>query len=144
MILIHLPTFSMNALAGSVPQGASFIPFLPYSVYAARILFPHFSGTSPASLHPVLRELTVEQDRALQVESSLRQLHCLLQNRIFLLCFVRSIDANKYLLVKDRVYVGSLLMVVLQVHNFYLNSLTLFYSVTLMCSLTCSNNCSGI
>nr|CAD2193070.1 unnamed protein product [Meloidogyne enterolobii] len=105
---------NMNALAGSVPQGASFIPFLPYSVYAARILFPHFSGTSPASLHPVLRELTVEQDRALQVESSLRQLHCLLQNRIFLLCFVRSIDANKYLLVKDRVYVGSLLMVVLQ------------------------------
>uniref|UniRef100_A0A1I8BP85 Sema domain-containing protein n=1 Tax=Meloidogyne hapla TaxID=6305 RepID=A0A1I8BP85_MELHA len=110
---------NMNALAGSVPQGASFIPFLPYSVYAARILFPQFSGTSPASLHPVLRELTVEQDRALQVESSLRQLHCLLQNRIFLLCFVRSIDANKYLLVKDRVYVGSLLMVVLQLSAWF-------------------------
>ncbi|KAF7629263.1 Sema domain-containing protein [Meloidogyne graminicola] len=105
---------NMNALVGSMPQGASFIPFLPYTIYASRILFPQFSGTSPSSLHPILRELTVEQDRALQVESSLRQLHCLLQNRIFLLSFVRSIDANKYLLVKDRVYVGSLLMVVLQ------------------------------
>jgi plexin A len=41
-------------------------------------------------------------------------LYCLLQNRIFLLSFVRSIDTNKYLLVKDRVHVGSLLMVVLQ------------------------------
>nr|CAD2163869.1 unnamed protein product [Meloidogyne enterolobii] len=73
-----------------------------------------FFNTSPASLHPVLRELTVVQDRALQVESSLRQLHCLFQNRIFLLCVVRSIDSNKYLLVKDRVYVGSLFLVVLQ------------------------------
>lgn len=105
--------FSMNALAGSMPQGASFIPFLPYAVYAARILFPH--TPSHSAVHPVLRELTVDQDRAVQVESGLRQLHCLLQNRIFLLSFVRSIDANKYLLVKDRVYVGSLLMVILQV-----------------------------
>lgn len=117
---------NMNALAGSMPQGASFIPFLPYAVYAARILFPHSppqphnggSGNaavnSMSSTHPVLRELTVDQDRAFQVETSLRQLHVLLQNRIFLLSFVRSIDANKYLLVKDRVYVGSLLMVILQ------------------------------
>jgi plexin A len=108
----------MNALAGSMPQGASFIPFLPYAVYAARILFPpQQTSTNPHAsplIHPVLRELTVDQDRALQVESGLRQLHCLLQNRIFLLSFVRSIDANKYLLVKDRVYVGSLLMVILQ------------------------------
>jgi len=101
---------NMNALAGSVPQGSSFIPFLPYVDYAARILFPHAQAN-----HPVLRELTIEQERAHSVESGLRQLHRLLQNRIFILSFVRTIDENKYLLMKDRVYVGSLLMVILQV-----------------------------
>ncbi|KAI1715743.1 plexin cytoplasmic rasGAP domain-containing protein [Ditylenchus destructor] len=100
---------NMNAIAGSLPQGASFIPFLTYQDYAARILFPHAYNN-----HPVLRELTVDQDRGPQVELGLRQLHRLLQNRTFLLSFVRTIDENKYLLLKDRVYVGSLLMVILQ------------------------------
>ncbi|KAL3114962.1 hypothetical protein niasHT_011398 [Heterodera trifolii] len=101
---------NINALAGSVPQGTSFIPFLPYADYAARILFPNYPGHT----HPALCPLSVDQDRALAIESGLRQLHYLLQNRHFLVSFVRSIDANKYLLVKDRVYVGSLLMVILQ------------------------------
>lgn len=52
------------------------------------------------------------------MESGLRQLHRLLLNKIFLLSFVRTIDENKYLLLKDRVYVGSLLMVILQVKNY--------------------------
>lgn len=65
--------------------------------------------------HPVLRELSIDQDRAHIVENGLRQFHRLIQNRTFLLLFVRSIDENKYLLLKDRVYVGSLLMVILQV-----------------------------
>lgn len=30
---------NMNALAGSVPQGVSFIPFLTYPDYAARVSF---------------------------------------------------------------------------------------------------------
>uniref|UniRef100_A0A915EUN6 Sema domain-containing protein n=1 Tax=Ditylenchus dipsaci TaxID=166011 RepID=A0A915EUN6_9BILA len=83
---------NMNALAGSMPQGASFIPFLSYPDYAARILFPHAYAN-----HPVLRELSIDQDRAHSVESGLRQLHRLLQNRTFLLSFVRTIDENKYL-----------------------------------------------
>uniref|UniRef100_A0A914ID92 Sema domain-containing protein n=1 Tax=Globodera rostochiensis TaxID=31243 RepID=A0A914ID92_GLORO len=85
---------NINALAGSVPQGMSFIPFLPYAEYAARILFPNYPGNA----HPALCPLSVDQDRALAIESGLRQLHYLLQNRHFL----------------DRVYVGSLLMVILQ------------------------------
>lgn len=57
----------------------------------------------------------METDRAETVESGLRQLNRLLLNPNFLLAFVRTIDENKYLLLKDRVYVGSLLMVILQV-----------------------------
>lgn len=75
-----------------------------------QILFPHAYTN-----HPVLRELSVDHDRAPAVESGLRQLHRLVQNKAFLLAFVRTIDENKYLLLKDRVYVGSLLMVILQV-----------------------------
>uniref|UniRef100_A0AC34RQY4 Sema domain-containing protein n=1 Tax=Panagrolaimus sp. JU765 TaxID=591449 RepID=A0AC34RQY4_9BILA len=100
---------NLNAIAGSLPDGTSFIPFLSYQDYTARILFPHSFNN-----HPVLRELEVDQDRAHQVESGLRQLHHLINNRTFLLSFVRTIDENKYLLQKDRVYVGSLLMVILQ------------------------------
>ncbi|KAE9550575.1 hypothetical protein FO519_006202, partial [Halicephalobus sp. NKZ332] len=100
---------NLNAIAGSLPDGTSFIPFLSYQDYTARILFPHSFNN-----HPVLRELEVDQERAHQVESGLRQLHHLVNNRTFLLSFVRTIDENKYLLQKDRVYVGSLLMVILQ------------------------------
>ena len=101
---------NLNAIAGSLPDGTSFIPFLSYYDYSSRILFPHSFNN-----HPVLRELEVDQERAHQVESGLKQLYVLVQNRTFLLSFVRTIDENKYLLQKDRVYVGSLLMVILQV-----------------------------
>lgn len=104
----------MNAIAHSVPQGSSFIPFLSYRDYTARILFPHAYIN-----HPALSELSVEHDRADAVESGLRQLNRLLLNSNFLLAFVRTIDDNKYLLLKDRVYVGSLLMVILQPHMEY-------------------------
>ncbi|KAI6236464.1 hypothetical protein M3Y95_00160400 [Aphelenchoides besseyi] len=106
---------SMNALAHGVPQGASFIPLLNYRDYTARILFPNHSHAT----HPVLNELAVEAERADQIESGLRQLNRLLLNSNFLLAFVRTIDENKYLLLKDRVYVGSLLMVILQGHMEY-------------------------
>jgi plexin A len=101
---------NMNALAGSMPQG-SFIPFRSYTDYVARVLFPH------ATSNPALNDLVIEQDRAKSVESGLRQFHQLLQNRTFLLSFVRTIDENKYLLMKDRVYVGSLLSYVLAVFS---------------------------
>lgn len=97
-----------------MPQGSSFIPLLSYKDYTARILFPH-SFTN----HPALSELSVESERAEAVESGLRQLNRLILNPNFLLAFVKTIDENKYLLLKDRVYVGSLLMVILQGHLDY-------------------------
>ncbi|CAD5219510.1 unnamed protein product [Bursaphelenchus okinawaensis] len=105
---------SMNAITHSVPQGGSVIPLLSYKDYAARILFPQNFVN-----HPVLSELAVEAERAEAIESGLRQLNRLLLNPNFLLSFVRTIDENKYLLLKDRVYVGSLIMVILQGHMEY-------------------------
>uniref|UniRef100_A0A7E4UM35 Sema domain-containing protein n=1 Tax=Panagrellus redivivus TaxID=6233 RepID=A0A7E4UM35_PANRE len=100
---------NLNAIAGSLPEGTPFIPFLSYQDYTARILFPQSFNN-----HPVLRELDVDSDRQCQVHNGLKQLHNLLLNKTFLLAFVRTIDDNKYMLQKDRVYVGSLLMVVFQ------------------------------
>lgn len=79
--------------------------------------------------HPVLRELEVDSSRATQIESALRLFNQLLLNKTFLLTFVRTMEANKYFLSKDRVYVGSLLMVVLQVRIIIFS--TRFFSAVL-------------
>ncbi len=62
-----------------------------------------------------MRDLEVDYVRAPSIENGLRQFHKLLMNKHFLLVFVRTMESSKYFLSKDRVTVGSLLMVVLQV-----------------------------
>uniref|UniRef100_A0A915ADH7 Sema domain-containing protein n=2 Tax=Parascaris univalens TaxID=6257 RepID=A0A915ADH7_PARUN len=99
---------SMNAMAAELPLGVSFIPFLSYKEYTARVLFPNNYHN-----HAVLRDLEVDSQRALSIETGLRAFNKLLMNKHFLLSFVRAMENNKYFLGKDRVTVGSLLMVVL-------------------------------
>lgn len=99
---------SMNALAADLPLGTPFIPFLSYKEYTARVLFP-----SSYHNHPVLRDLEVDSQRAQSIEMGLRAFNKLLMNKHFLLSFVRAMENNTYFLAKDRVSVGSLLMVVL-------------------------------
>ncbi len=96
---------SISEMAQEMSMG---IPFLPYRDYSAQVLFPNTVN------HPVLRDLEVEPHRAPMIEKGLRQFNQLLMNKTFLLLFVRTMEANKYFLSKDRVYVGSLLMVILQ------------------------------
>lgn len=84
------------------------IPFLTYKDYASQVLFPNAPG------HPALRELEVEPARAPAMEKGLRQFNQLLMNKTFLLIFVRTLEANRYFMTKDRSAVGSLLMVILQ------------------------------
>ncbi|GMT23527.1 hypothetical protein PFISCL1PPCAC_14824 [Pristionchus fissidentatus] len=100
---------SLNAYHADLPLGAPAVPFLEYKEYAARVLFPNSGHT-----HPALRELEVDSSRAKYVEEGLRELHKLLMNKTFLLTMVRTMESNKYFVGKDRVYLGSLLMVVLQ------------------------------
>uniref|UniRef100_A0A915PJ57 Sema domain-containing protein n=1 Tax=Setaria digitata TaxID=48799 RepID=A0A915PJ57_9BILA len=99
---------SMNAMAAVLPLGTPFIPFLSYKEYTARVLFPNNYHN-----HPVLRDLEVDSQRAHSIELGLRAFNKLLMNKHFLLSFVRAMENNKYFLGKDRVSVGSLLMVVL-------------------------------
>ncbi|KAF8370327.1 plx-1 [Pristionchus pacificus] len=100
---------SLNAYHADLPLGAPVVPFLEYREYAARVLFPN-SGHA----HLALRELEVDSSRAKYVEEGLRELHKLLLNKTFLLTMVRTMESNKFFVGKDRVYLGSLLMVVLQ------------------------------
>ncbi|CAJ0936168.1 unnamed protein product, partial [Mesorhabditis belari] len=99
---------SLNAYTAELPLGSSMVPFLDFREYAARVLFPN------THKHPVLRELEVDSARAMAVENALREFHRLILNKTFLLTWIRVMESNKYFLGKDRVYVGSLLMVVLQ------------------------------
>lgn len=100
---------SLNQYTADLPLGTPTAPFLEYKDYCARVLFPN-GGKN----HPVLKNLEVDTHKAEAIEAGLREFHKLLMNKTFLLTMVRTMEANKYFVGKDRVYVGSLLMVVLQ------------------------------
>ncbi|CDW56793.1 plexin A4 [Trichuris trichiura] len=85
---------------------ATGIPFLPYKDYVLQVLFP--SVTS----HGVFRG-ELDLSRQPSFEKGLRLLNQLFMSKTFLLTFVRVLESNKYFLSKDRVAVGSLLMVIL-------------------------------
>ncbi|KJH51742.1 plexin cytoplasmic region [Dictyocaulus viviparus] len=100
---------SLNQYTADLPLGTPIVPFLEYKDYCARVLFPN----NPHN-HPVLHDLEVDSQKAGTIEAGLREFHKLLMNKTFFLTMVRTMESNKYFLGKDRVYVGSLLMVVLQ------------------------------
>ncbi|KIH66538.1 plexin cytoplasmic region [Ancylostoma duodenale] len=100
---------SLNQYTADLPLGTPIVPFLDYKDYCARVLFPN----NPHN-HPVLRDLEVDSQKAGAIEAGLREFHKLLMNKTFFLTMVRTMESNKYFLGKDRVYVGSLIMVVLQ------------------------------
>uniref|UniRef100_A0A0K0FCK3 Plexin-A4 (inferred by orthology to a human protein) n=1 Tax=Strongyloides venezuelensis TaxID=75913 RepID=A0A0K0FCK3_STRVS len=100
---------SMSAWQENYPQGQIYTPFLSYKDYASRILFPHNYPNNPIFAH-----LEVDSEHASAIEAGLQQFNKLLCNKTFLLTFVQTMEKNKYFVGKDRVNVGSLLMVVLQ------------------------------
>ncbi|XP_038638490.1 plexin A3-like [Scyliorhinus canicula] len=80
------------------------IPFLDYKTYAIRVLFPGIED------HPVLKEL----DAPANVEKALRIFGQLLNNKVFLLTFVRTLEAQRSFSMRDRGNVASLVMTALQ------------------------------
>ncbi|PAV71747.1 hypothetical protein WR25_04399 isoform E [Diploscapter pachys] len=100
---------SLDEYTAELPIGTAPAPFLTYREYCARVLFPN----NPHN-HPIFQSVQVFPERANAVETALRELHKLLMNKTFMLTMVRTMESNKYFVAKDRVYVGSLLMVVLQ------------------------------
>uniref|UniRef100_A0A8C4QNH4 Plexin A2 n=1 Tax=Eptatretus burgeri TaxID=7764 RepID=A0A8C4QNH4_EPTBU len=84
------------------------IPFLDYRTYAMRVLFPGIDN------HPVLKLLEVPGNRQEVVEKGLRQFGRLLNSKVFLLNFIRTLEAQRSFSMRDRGNVASLIMTALQ------------------------------
>ncbi|KAF0036067.1 hypothetical protein F2P81_011379 [Scophthalmus maximus] len=89
------------------------IPFLEYRNYTMRVMFPGIEE------HPVLKELDrlnvkcVFQSPA-NVEKALRLFSQLLNNKMFLLTFIHTLEGQRSFSMRDRGNVASLLMAALQ------------------------------
>uniref|UniRef100_A0A8C3HYE1 Plexin A4 n=1 Tax=Chrysemys picta bellii TaxID=8478 RepID=A0A8C3HYE1_CHRPI len=77
------------------------IPFLDYRTYTMRVLFPGIED------HPVLRDLE-------RVEKGLKLFAQLINNKVFLLSFIRTLESQRSFSMRDRGNVASLIMTVLQ------------------------------
>ncbi|XP_036386553.1 plexin-A2-like [Megalops cyprinoides] len=84
------------------------IPHLDYRTYSMQVLFPGMEA------HPVLRELEVAGSRQQAVETALRQFGQLLHSKLFLLSFIRTLEAQRSFSMRDRGNVASLIMTALQ------------------------------
>uniref|UniRef100_A0A803XLT8 Plexin A2 n=1 Tax=Meleagris gallopavo TaxID=9103 RepID=A0A803XLT8_MELGA len=80
------------------------IPYLDYRTYAMRVLFPGIED------HPVLRELEVTGG----VEKALKLFAQLINNKVFLLTFIRTLELQRSFSMRDRGNVASLIMTGLQ------------------------------
>uniref|UniRef100_A0A8C6JQJ9 Plexin-A2 n=1 Tax=Melopsittacus undulatus TaxID=13146 RepID=A0A8C6JQJ9_MELUD len=78
------------------------IPYLDYRTYAMRVLFPGIED------HPVLRELEVTVEKALKLFAQL------INNKVFLLTFIRTLELQRSFSMRDRGNVASLIMTGLQ------------------------------
>ncbi|KAK6321507.1 plexin-A2 isoform X1 [Coregonus clupeaformis] len=84
------------------------IPHLDYRTYTMRVLFPGFDD------HPVLRELEVSGSGQQGVEKALKQFAQLVDNKVFLLTFIHTLELQRSFSMRDRGYVASLIMTALQ------------------------------
>uniref|UniRef100_A0A5F9D7G2 Plexin-A4 n=1 Tax=Oryctolagus cuniculus TaxID=9986 RepID=A0A5F9D7G2_RABIT len=84
------------------------IPFLDYRTYTMRVLFPGIDD------HPVLRDLEVPGYRQERVEKGLKLFAQLINSKVFLLSFIRTLEAQRSFSMRDRGNVASLIMTVLQ------------------------------
>ncbi|KAB5546494.1 hypothetical protein PHYPO_G00072730 [Pangasianodon hypophthalmus] len=84
------------------------IPHLDYRTYAMRVLFPGIED------HPVLRELEVSGNGQQTVEKALKLFAQLINNKVFLLTFIRTLELQRSFSMRDRGNVASLIMTALQ------------------------------
>ncbi|XP_018421566.1 PREDICTED: plexin-A4 [Nanorana parkeri] len=84
------------------------IPFLDYRTYTMRVLFPGIED------HPVLRDLEVPGYRQERVEKGLKLFAQQINNKVFLLSFIRTLESQRSFSMRDRGNVASLIMTVLQ------------------------------
>lgn len=87
--------------------GGPGIPFLDYRTYAERVFFPGQKGA------PLSQNLDLPESRRQTVEQGLGQLNNLLNNRLFLIRFIHTLEAQQNFSQRDRGYVASLLTMAL-------------------------------
>ncbi|MEQ2211781.1 hypothetical protein XENOCAPTIV_015865, partial [Xenoophorus captivus] len=102
----HKVLTDINELTSDLDRAG--IPFLDYRTYAMRVLFPGIDD------HPVLRELEVPGSGQANVEKALKQFAQLVNNKVFLLTFIRTLEMQRSFSMRDRGYVASLIMTSLQ------------------------------
>ncbi|KAM6306975.1 LOW QUALITY PROTEIN: plexin-A4-like [Podargus strigoides] len=84
------------------------IPFLNYRTYTMRVLFPGIED------HPVLRDLEVPGYRQEWVEKGLKLFAQFINNKVFLLSFICTLESQRSFSMRDHSNVASLIMTVLQ------------------------------
>lgn len=96
----------MTDLTGDLVSSG--IPFWDYHTYTFKVLFPGL--TTHVILHPPLRKNGQFQfsDQGLQL------FHQLLNKKIFLLTFIRTLEGQRTFTIRDRANVASLLMIIYQ------------------------------
>uniref|UniRef100_A0A8C7DNS7 Plexin B3 n=1 Tax=Oncorhynchus kisutch TaxID=8019 RepID=A0A8C7DNS7_ONCKI len=87
--------------------GGPGIPLLDYKTYAERVFFPGQRGA------PLSQNLDLPESRRRTVEQGLGQLNNLLNNRLFLIRFIHTLEAQQNFSQRDRGYVASLLTMAL-------------------------------
>ncbi|KAG7472671.1 hypothetical protein MATL_G00111400 [Megalops atlanticus] len=87
--------------------GGPGIPLLDYRTYAERVFFPGQRGA------PLSQNLDLPESRRQTVEQGLGQLNNLLNNRLFLIRFIHTLEAQQNFSQRDRGYVASLLTMAL-------------------------------
>uniref|UniRef100_A0A673X2I4 Plexin B3 n=1 Tax=Salmo trutta TaxID=8032 RepID=A0A673X2I4_SALTR len=87
--------------------GGPGIPLLDYKTYAERVFFPGQRGA------PLSQNLDLPESRRQTVEQGLGQLNNLLNNRLFLIRFIHTLEAQQNFSQRDRGYVASLLTMAL-------------------------------
>ncbi|XP_013416174.1 plexin-A4 isoform X2 [Lingula anatina] len=85
---------------------ATGIPYWDFHSYAFKVLFPR------QAYHQVLDRIDVDPGSRPSVEQGMRQFEQLLNNKAFLLVFIRTLEAQKGFGIKDKVNVASLLMII--------------------------------
>ncbi|CAB1335785.1 unnamed protein product [Coregonus sp. 'balchen'] len=87
--------------------GGPGIPLLDYKTYAERVFFPGQRGA------PLSQNLDLPESRRQTVEQGLAQLNNLLNNRLFLIRFIHTLEVQQNFSQRDRGYVASLLTMAL-------------------------------
>ncbi|KAM6977720.1 plexin-B3 [Aplochiton taeniatus] len=87
--------------------GGPGIPLLDYRTYAERVFFPGQRGA------PLSQQLDLPESRRATVEQGLAQLNNLLNNRLFLIRFIHTLEAQPNFSQRDRGFVASLLTMAL-------------------------------